>query len=430
MLFRIEAAVLTGVTHPTCTMETAKWNVPSKKKVIKPGKLETFLVKQDHYMRKATALSTEEAKRNAKRKLDYTPMNDKSKNYFSDPDKARKDIFEKIKEFSHKSCFNEIMLNSKFSAVTERPQIETPNLITMAKSFVKTHNMTSENVVDNFVRFIQLNAGQIKSIYQNTIKQSESEEWVEQRKGRLTASKFKRIYTRMQSIKNDPTINPFRLVADILGEGPKVQTWQMKHGIATEVHAKKKYKAVMNKLQHKYLTFADPGMTVMSSHSFISASPDMEVECICHGKALVEIKCPATLIGLSPSAENYPYLIKIDGKVQLKSDSDYYYQIQGQMGVTGRMYTDFFVFTFNGYHLERIKFDQSKWERLLLNLDQFWRNFVAHKLLEDAEDNPITIHVTKPDHFLTEETTEKTSNLENTLLHNALLSAEEIPIEL
>ena len=31
MLFRIEAAVLLGVTHPTCTMQLAKWNIPSKK---------------------------------------------------------------------------------------------------------------------------------------------------------------------------------------------------------------------------------------------------------------------------------------------------------------------------------------------------------------------------------------------------------------
>ena len=32
LLFRVEAAVLIGVTHPTCTSMLASWNVPSKKK--------------------------------------------------------------------------------------------------------------------------------------------------------------------------------------------------------------------------------------------------------------------------------------------------------------------------------------------------------------------------------------------------------------
>ena len=32
LLFRIEAAVLIGVTHPTCTSNLASWNIPSRKK--------------------------------------------------------------------------------------------------------------------------------------------------------------------------------------------------------------------------------------------------------------------------------------------------------------------------------------------------------------------------------------------------------------
>ena len=42
MLFRIEAAVLLGVTHPTCTMQLAKWNIPSKKKIYTSWKAFQF----------------------------------------------------------------------------------------------------------------------------------------------------------------------------------------------------------------------------------------------------------------------------------------------------------------------------------------------------------------------------------------------------
>ena len=49
MLFKIEGAVLTGITHPTCTMEKSNWNVPSNKKNIKPGRVSEFIFKQEKY---------------------------------------------------------------------------------------------------------------------------------------------------------------------------------------------------------------------------------------------------------------------------------------------------------------------------------------------------------------------------------------------
>ena len=57
----------------------------------------------------------------------------------------------------------------------------------------------------------------------------------------------------------------------------------------------------------------------------ISPTPDMEINCNCHGADLVEIKCLATLIGKIPSIENYSKHIEKDGdKLKLKSTSPYY----------------------------------------------------------------------------------------------------------
>ena len=38
----------------------------------------------------------------------------------------------------------------------------------------------------------------------------------------------------------------------------------------------------------------------------------------------------------TPSSSNLAYLEETEGKTTLKKNSDYYYQIQGQMAVTGR----------------------------------------------------------------------------------------------
>ena len=49
MLFRIEAAVITGITKPTCTSQLSEWVIPSKKTNVDPGKLSDFVIRNDHY---------------------------------------------------------------------------------------------------------------------------------------------------------------------------------------------------------------------------------------------------------------------------------------------------------------------------------------------------------------------------------------------
>ena len=43
LLVRVEASVLIGVTHPTCTSMLPAWNIPSKKKQIIPGPIKDFI---------------------------------------------------------------------------------------------------------------------------------------------------------------------------------------------------------------------------------------------------------------------------------------------------------------------------------------------------------------------------------------------------
>ena len=93
------------------------------------------------------------------------------------------------------------------------------------------------------------------------------------------------------------------------------------------------------------MTYNDPGMTVFEEYPYLSVTPDIEINCNCHGAGLVEVKCPATLIGKILSIENYNKHIEKDGdKLKLKSTSPYYSQMQEQLAATGRLYCNFFVF--------------------------------------------------------------------------------------
>ena len=111
-----------------------------------------------------------------------------------------------------------------------------------------------------------------------------------------------------------------------MGYEKPLDTWQMKHGINTEMHAKHKYMSLTRRF-HNNMTYNDPGMTVFEEYPYLSATPNMESNCNCHGAGLVEIKCPATLTGKIPSIENYRKHIEKDGgKLKLKSTSPYYSQ--------------------------------------------------------------------------------------------------------
>ena len=125
------------------------------------------------------------------------------------------------------------------------------------------------------------------------------------------------------------------IIAFVMGYATLPQTWQIKHGINSELQAKQKFKQFFKKT-HQNPKVSDPGMAVFKSHPFISVSPDLEINCSCHGPGLVEIKCPATIIGKVLSTENYKHL-QINDQPYLKTkNKPYYFQNQGQLAVTGR----------------------------------------------------------------------------------------------
>ena len=104
-----------------------------------------------------------------------------------------------------------------------------------------------------------------------------------------------------------------------MGYEKSATTWQMKHGINTEIHAKTKYKSLTKK-SHKVMTYTDPGMTVFEDYPFFAAKPDLEINCACHGPGLVEIKCLATLIAKTSNVDNYKHIEMCNGNIVFEND--------------------------------------------------------------------------------------------------------------
>ena len=81
---------------------------------------------------------------------------------------------------------------------------------------------------------------------------------------------------------------------------------------------------------------------------------------------LVEIKCPASLIGKVPSIENYHHLQLSNFQMKRNRNSEYYFQIQGKTAVVESMYYNFFIFSV------RLDFDENFWLDMLHHFTWFW----------------------------------------------------------
>jgi len=148
-----------------------------------------------------------------------------------------------------------------------------------------------------------------------------SEAWFEAKCGRVTGTRFKSL------VAGDSTQAYKDLVGDIVCEiitGRMEETYSnaiMEHGLETEPEARKEYENITG-IKVDEVGFIIPDED-HKYHNWIGISPDGLTP-----DGMIEIKCPKMKTHLG-------YITK--GKLP----SDYRYQVQGQLFVTGLSYCDF-----------------------------------------------------------------------------------------
>ena len=137
----------------------------------------------------------------------------------------------------------------------------------------------------------QLSTADIEAIEKAAIGQSGNENWKLYRKGKVTASNFHLVYTRVETLKTrggDAT----KLVETLqrLNE-PSENVTDLKYGRNMEHIAKQKFVKMFQK-KHKAARQGECGLFIDEQHQFLGATPDLLLECACCGKGVLEIKCP------------------------------------------------------------------------------------------------------------------------------------------
>ncbi|XP_062578059.1 uncharacterized protein LOC134239948 [Saccostrea cucullata] len=231
--------------------------------------------------------------------------------------------------------------------------------------------LPAKNVMLNNVNFV-LTEQQMKSLESLKVSEVESKEieeltrfqsqdpkWHRIRRDRITASKAGEIAKRRADGEK---------LADRLKSTRHVQTAAMKRGIECEDVAAQAYSEKMD----NEVNIFPCGVIVSPYCHWIAATPDRKLYMPNRNPSygLLEIKCPNT-----DDLTKVKCLTNTNGQLRLKTNDNYYYQIQTQMAVTGLSWCDFFVWLENDVHLETIYFDEDFWQQAKDKLDAFFFDY-------------------------------------------------------
>ena len=187
-----------------------------------------------------------------------TPLTKRQEEYVSREDTVKSDLAELIRQYAPESCF--IQLNDK-KPFPSKPKPCPPNPKEIAVRL--GHPATAQELAEAMV----LTDEEVSSMQLATVGQADSKDWMTQRHGRITASNFHKVYTRMNTLQDKPTADPKPLIRLLMGYLPQSVSVAIKHGKAMEPHAKRKYKSVVSS-KHKHFKVVGCSFTA-SIHSLV-----------------------------------------------------------------------------------------------------------------------------------------------------------------
>ncbi|XP_062585920.1 uncharacterized protein LOC134247605 [Saccostrea cucullata] len=245
-------------------------------------------------------------------------------------------------------------LNSTITDILNHPDVVYPNF--PYPNLQQSYNTVLPENQLNMLLGMHITETTSKEVEEQTRLQSQNKTWHDVRKNRITSSVFKDVCSRRAD---------FAALASRFLKSKNIMTAQMKFGIENEPVAAKTYSEITG--NSVYLC----GFVINPSAPYLGTSPDRKVfdPNATPEYGLLEIKCPS-----KDSFTECKYLVqnKNNHSFKLRTSHGYYFQIIGQMALTGLKWCDFFVKCRNDFHMERISFDQDKWDSMKSSLDKFY----------------------------------------------------------
>ena len=369
VLYKIEYANEKGITDPACTEQLCNWNTAAKS--VTPMKVKHMEIIEHN---------------KSKDKVQKKFLTYQEKREFDPRSESNREVSEEAKcSFLAKARVTvpKASLNILFTPPPDK-NVPLP-LVDIAANVIKS---APKDLIDAFLKELSFNDSQLLELEKSTRSQSNSTSWWDQRKGRITASRFHTVHQKMQILyKNRQKsvkckVTP--LILDIVEPKELKNVPSLEWGKENENKALEAFMKVEGK-QHKQPKLLPSGLFLFKPHPYIGATPDSIFICkCCKNKYCVECKCPYSIRDedIETAWEKTSFLEKVDGKIQLQRSHQYYTQITGQMAITGHNQTYFVVYTTKGPpFIELITFDKAYWEKVLPSLIVFFKTYIQKYIL-------------------------------------------------
>ena len=387
-----------------CTSQSCKWNVPRKRKIdlvpianmkfrkhehAKMKKSREPVISPGHDVRPAKYRNTN-ANTNTKRYNTYSKVIDfqsKTGKLIGLSHILQQHTTNVIKEavsldhnYSKPSANDDDEQLCSYDAIQPTDHKESINLI----SPIKIHPVSLSEIqkrCEAVIDKLQVTEDEVNTIELQTRKQSHCSEWFHHRKYRITASKAYRCASLREST------SPTKAVEEVLCYKKVYSTKAMKDGLNQEPvivneYTKEKENNGVN------VVVKDCGFFVSSACGFLGASPDgliTEHDGNMESTGLLEMK----FIQLNDSETLTDALLRkricvsINDCVKVNTKHKYYYQVQHQMFVTGKTWTDFVVkgSLDNSLYIERVEFNSVFWAEVLPKLKSFFNKYMLPEIV-------------------------------------------------
>lgn len=241
---------------------------------------------------------------------------------------------------------------------------------------------------DRILKSIPDMADNREQIEKDTTDQSASRKWFEYRRSIITASNFGRIICLREDTGCEGVLKSMLY-------SPDLDTKFMEYGREHELTARLALEKLLD------VKIDECGLFIDKKHYFLGATPDGLIE----NDTLVELKCPFSAADLT--LEDGIRQKKITfWKVNISKDifeintkHKYYFQLQGQLHVTGREFGFIAYWTKVGIKYEKIKRDDDFWKtKMFPKLEKIFFNCLLPKLVDPR--HPRSIPIRNPSYIL------------------------------
>ena len=204
---------------------------------------------------------------------------------------------------------------------------------------------------------------------ESTKLQSKCKLWTIHRAGRVTASNFK---AAVSTNAGNPSISLIKKLCypEACRFSNAATLWGCQHesdaiGEFIETFA----------IDHIDTRLEQCGLVVNTEYPFLGASPDGIVYCACHGRSLLEVKCPyrCCLKPISEVEKDRNFFMKrsLHNNFELDKNHSYYYQVQCQLNICEIDACFFVVWAPDEIQIQKITRDVSFFEQCLPSVDAF-----------------------------------------------------------